>query len=240
MPLKNKVVVVTGAGRGIGRAIVLGFAGQSAKTAACARTKAEIDEAAAEARKLGTEAVAVTLDVTCESSVNDMVRSVEGQLGPIDILINNAGVALFKPFLETTTEEWDRMMDINAKGVFLCCRAVLPGMMARKSGRIINISSSAGKKGYPEQSAYCASKHAVMGLSKVLALETRKHGIRVHVICPGGVDTDLVRSGRDDVDITKYMRPEEIADIAVFLARQESIAMIDEVTVRRIEAGPWG
>ncbi|NOZ21794.1 MAG: SDR family oxidoreductase [Planctomycetes bacterium] len=239
MTLKDKVVVVTGGGRGIGRAIVVAFAEQGATLAVCARTMTEIEEVAAEARKLGVEAIAVPLDVTDESSASNMVQTVEDQLGPIDILINNAGVALFKPFLETTAEEWDRMMDINAKGVFLCCRAVLPGMIQRKYGRIINVSSSAGKKGYPEQSAYCASKHAIQGLSKVLALETQKHGIRIHVICPGGVDTELVRQGRDDVDLSKYMRPEEIADVAVFLASQDATAMIDEITVRRIEAGPW-
>jgi len=240
MALNDKVVIVTGAGRGIGRAIVTAFAKEGAKVAACARTQSEIDEAAAEARSLGAEAAAVPVDVTDEAGTKRMVASVEEQLGPVDILINNAGVAQFKPFLETTGEEWDRLMDVNAKGIFLCCQAVLPGMMARRSGRIINVSSSAGQKGYPEQSAYCASKHAVMGLSKVLALETRNSGIRIHVICPGGVDTELVRKGRDDVDLSKYMRPEEIADVAVFLARQEGIAMIDEVTVRRAEAGPWG
>ncbi|MEW6358659.1 MAG: SDR family oxidoreductase [Planctomycetota bacterium] len=239
MAIKDQIVVVTGGGRGIGRAIVVAFAKQGARLAVCARTKSEIEAAAAKARSLGAEAVAVPLDLTNESSVNKMVRTVEEKLGPIDILINNAGVALFKPFLDTTPEEWDQLMDINAKGIFLCCRAVLPGMMKRRRGRIINVSSSAGKKGYPEQSAYCASKHAVQGLSKVLALETQGHGIRIHVICPGGVDTELVRQGRDDVDLSKYMRPEEIAEIAVFLASQDSTAMVDEITVRRLEAGPW-
>jgi NAD(P)-dependent dehydrogenase (short-subunit alcohol dehydrogenase family) len=130
-------------------------------------------------------------------------------------------------------------MAINARAVFFACKAVLPSMRRRKQGRIIIIASSAGKKGYVGQSAYCASKHAVIGLAKVLALETHGQGIRVHVICPGGVDTRLVRNGRTDVDVSEYMQPEEIAEAAVFLATQRGLAVVDELYIRREGATPW-
>jgi len=237
---EDKIVVVTGGGRGIGRAICLAFAKEGARVAACARSVNEINRVAEEIRAAGGEAIAVAMDVTDERSVNKGMNAIRDRFGRIDILVNNAGAAIFKPLSETTLDDWNKMVAVNMTGVFLCCKAVLSEMMERKSGRIINIASSAGLKGYPNQSAYCASKHGVVGFSKVLALELQPYNIRVNVVCPGGVDTRLVREGRDDVDVTKYMRPEEIADVVIFLASQNAIATIDEVFVRRTEARPWG
>ena len=237
--LKDNVVLVTGGGRGIGRSIALAFAKLGAKVAVTARTKQEIDETARLVRDLGAASLAIPADITIESQARHVIVQTEQALGPIAILINNAGAAIFKPFLETTVSDWERLMAINARAVFLCCQAALPGMRRRGRGRIIIIASTAGKKGYAGQSAYCAAKHAVMGLAKVLALETHGQGIRVNVICPGGVDTRLVRDGRNDVDVSKYMRPDEIAAATVFLATQTGIAAIDELTLRRDEATPW-
>jgi NAD(P)-dependent dehydrogenase (short-subunit alcohol dehydrogenase family) len=237
--LKGNVVLVTGGGRGIGRSIALAFARLGAKVAVTARTRQEIDETARLVRDLGATALAIQSDLTMEDQVREMVAQTEQALGPIDILIANAGAAMFKPFLETSVQDFDRLVAINARAVFLCCQAALPAMLRRQGGRIIIVASTAGRKGYAGQSAYCASKHAVMGLAKVLALETHGQGIRVHVICPGGVDTRLVREGRDDVDVSKYMRPDEIAEAAVFLATQSGIATIDELDIRRDEATPW-
>jgi len=240
MKLKNRVVIVTGAGRGIGRATALAFAAEGARVAAVARTADEIRGVAQDIRRDGGQAVHVRTDITKPSQIETMMRKVEDKLGRVDVLVNNAGIAIFKPLLETSVQEWDRVMAVNLRGTFLCTKAVLPSMMKRKAGAIINIASQAGRKGYPEQSAYCASKHGMVGFTKVLALEARPYGIRVHLVNPGGVDTRLVREGRDDVDLSKYMRPEEIADVVVFLAKQEGIATIDEVVVRRWEATPWG
>lgn len=240
MKLKDKVVIVTGAGRGIGRATALAFAAEGARVAAVARTADEIRGVAQDIRRDGGQAVHVRTDITKPSQIETMMRKVEDKLGRVDVLVNNAGIAIFKPLLETSVQEWDRVMAVNLRGTFLCTKAVLPSMMKRKAGAIINIASQAGRKGYPEQSAYCASKHGMVGFTKVLALEARPYGIRVHLVNPGGVDTRLVREGRDDVDLSKYMRPEEIADVVVFLAKQEGIATIDEVVVRRWEATPWG
>ena len=237
--LKDNVVLVTGGGRGIGRSIALAFARLGARVAVTARTKREIDETAQLVRDFGATSLAIRADLTVEDQVRQMVAQTEQTLGPIDILINNAGAAIFKPFLETTVADWERLMAINARAVFLCCQSALPGMLRRRRGRIIIIASTAAKKGYAGQSAYCAAKHAAMGFAKVLALETHGKGIRVHVICPGGVDTRLVREGRDDVDASKYMHPDEIAEATVILATHSGMATIDELLIRRDEATPW-
>lgn len=237
--LQGKVAVVTGAGRGIGAAIARRFARASACVALVSRTRSEIASQAQQINAEGGKALPIVGDVSNERSVEEIVRQVDAELGEIDILVNNAGVAIFKPIVETTPEEWDTMLNVNLKGVFLMTRAVLPSMMRRRAGRIINIASTASKKGYINQAAYCASKHGVLGFSKVLAMETQSYGIRVHAICPGGVDTRLVRNARDDVDFSQYMRPEEVAEVALFLATRDDIATIDEVVVRRFQAQPW-
>jgi 3-oxoacyl-[acyl-carrier protein] reductase len=237
--LKDKVVLVTGGGRGIGRAIALVFARCGAKVAVAARTKVEIEETVQLVKSAGGTGVAIQADVTNEGQIQRMVLRAEKALGPIDIFIANAGIFVHKPLLETTVEDWERVMATNARSVFLCCQAVLPGMRRRGRGRIIIIASSASKKGYTGQSAYCAAKHAVLGLAKVLALETHGQGIRVNAICPGGVNTRLIREGRQDVDPNTYMRPEEVAEAAVFLATQTGMAVVDELVIRREGAAPW-
>ena len=236
MKLEDKTTIVTGAGRGIGEAIAKAFAAEGAKVCCVARTKEQVERVADE---IGACAIAVSCDVTEPDQVQAMAAECEAKLGPTDILVNNAGAAIFRPLEETSLEDWERLFAVNATGLFLCSKAVLDGMKARRSGHILTVSSQAGRKGYPHQSAYCAAKHAVMGFCKVLALEVQPFGIRVSTLCPGGVDTELVRQGRDDVDLSKYMRPEEIADAALFLAGQEGIAQIDELCVRRLEATPW-
>ncbi len=239
MKLKDQVCIVTGAGRGIGEAIAKAFAAEGAKVCCAARSRNEIERVAGEIQAAGGQAIAVACDVTDSAQVEAMARETEERLGPVDVLVNNAGAAVFKPLEETTLEDWMRLHAVNATGAFLCSKAVMTGMKKRRRGHIIMISSQAGRKGYPGQSAYCAAKHAVMGLTKVLALELQPFDIRVTAICPGGVDTELVRRGRDDVDLSEYMRPEEIAETAVFIASRQGIAQIDEITVRRMKAAPW-
>lgn len=239
MKLNGRTAIVTGGGRGIGEAIAKAFAKEGAKVCVTARSKEQIEKVADEIRAAGGTAAAIVCDVTNEDDVSKMVAEAEAALGATDILVNNAGAARFTPIENTTLDEWNRLFAVNATGLFLCARAVMPGMKARRRGQIIAVTSTAGRKGYPEQSAYCAAKHAAMGFCKVLALELQSFSVRVNTICPGGVDTELVRKGRDDVDLSKYMRPQEIADAAIFLARQEGIAQIDELCIRRAEATPW-
>jgi len=229
-------VVVTGAGRGIGRATALAFAREGADVVLVARTGSQIEECAAEVRKLGRLALPIVCDVAGEDDVEQMVDQAERELGPIDTLINNAGIGRFAPITELKLEDWNAMMAVNATSVFLCSRAVLRRMIPRKRGWIINISSSSGLKPYRQQAGYCASKHAVMGFTKCLALECQPHGIRVSAVCPGGVDTKFSRDLRNDVDFTKWMKPEEIAQVVLFLASLDSIASVDQVVVRRFEA----
>lgn len=241
--LDGKVALVTGAGRGIGKAIVEAFAREGAAVAACARTEQEIGRLCSEVSSAGGSAVPVVMDVRSEVSVKDGVARVRGKLGPIDILVNNAGVLALHRISETPTEVWDELMAVNVKGVFLLCREVVPEMMERRSGRVINIGSAAGRRGYTEQGAYCASKHALAGLTKVLAIETQGSGVRVHLLSPGGVLTDLssgLRASRgESEDSPEWMTCEEVADAALYLCTQSGAAMTDELALRRYAAEPW-
>jgi len=171
--------------------------------------------------------------------VRRMAETAIAELGPVDILVNNAGIARFAPVLEAKVEDWQAMLDVNLIGPLLCTQAVLPSMIERMRGWIINIASSSSVKGYPDQSGYCASKHALLGFAKVLALETRNTGVRVHCICPGGVDTELAGMNPSFGDRADLMKPEEVADVVVFLASQGGVAMIDNVVMRRYKATPW-
>jgi len=236
--LEGKVAVVTGAGRGIGRAIALAFAARGATVAAAARTEAELAETMEAIAIAGGRGIGIPCDVADPAQVEHLARAVASTHGPADILINNAGWAHFAPFATLSLEEWRRTLDVNLTGVFLCTQAFLPGMIARGAGRIINISSVAGHKGIPEQSAYCAAKHGLNGLTKVLAMELQPHGIGVHAICPGGVDTRLAREAMPDRDKANWMTPEDIAEAALYLCALSPRAAVDFLTVRRFDSTP--
>lgn len=242
MSLQGKVAVVTGAGRGIGRTVAIRFAESGAKVVLAARSKNEIDGVVAEIEGSGGTALAIPTNVASESDVRDMVTSTESRFGPIDILVNNAGVMILRPLRETSVEEWQSVMDTNLLGAFLCSRAVLPSMIQRKSGRIINIGSMAGRRGYADQGAYCASKHGLYGLSKVLAIEGKPHGIRVNVVSPGGAHTELSRdllSTRGPAEASEWMTPEEVADGVCYIAGQDGPAHTDDLVLRRFASEPW-
>lgn len=157
----------------------------------------------------------------------------------MDILINNAGIAIQKSLNETSVSEWDLHMAINARAPFLLCRGAIPYLKKSDAATIINISSVVGYKGYINQGAYTVSKHALMGLTKVLAQEVFKDDIRVHVIAPGGVLTDMVTQMRPDLDTSMLITPEEIADIALFILTHRGHAVIDEINVHRFSNSPW-
>ncbi|MDH4136045.1 MAG: SDR family oxidoreductase [Anaerolineae bacterium] len=238
-PLEGKVAIVTGAGRGIGRSIALTLARNGARGSLAARTEAELQAVQSEIESFGGQAASFPTDVSREAEVISLVRNTVERFGRLDILINNAGIGIFGPLVETTTEQWDRIMAINARGPFLLCREAIPYLKKQEQAFIINIASVVGVKGYVNQAAYSASKHAVMGMTKALAKEVQGDGIRVHAICPGGVDTQLLSQARPDLDRSVLMQPEELADIVLSLVTRQGNAVIDEIHVRRAASMPW-
>lgn len=241
MKLENKVAVITGAGRGIGRAIALTFAREGATVILSARTHEQIEFVAEEIRAAGGEATALMADVTSAKSVRNLARQAQEFRGRVDILVNNAGIAPSAPLLKYDEDLWNAAMETNATGAFRCIKAFLPGMLARHWGRIINNASIAGKMGMAYTTAYSAAKHALVGLTKSLALEVADLGVTVNAICPGFVRTEMgERAAKNISEKTgmpveqagqvlanfnarkRWIEPEEVASVAVHLASDEA------------------
>lgn len=237
--LDGSVALVTGSGRGIGSSIALTLAASGAKVVLSARTRRELLKVQKDIVAKGGEAEIFVCDVSRESDIRVLMRQVVKKFKRLDILINNAGMGLFKPLIKTTTFEWDQLMNTNARSQFLLCREAIPLLKKQKQSFIINIVSVAGVKGYANQAVYSASKHAVMGLTKALAKEVQKFNIRVHAVCSGGVDTHLIDSLASKTKKSLLMKPQEIASIVLFLLSQRGNAMIDEIHVRRLASLPW-
>ena len=196
----KRVALVTGGGRGIGREIALALAREGCAVAVAARTMREVEEAAAAVRLAGPAALAVPLDVTDPAAVGRAVARVADVLGPVDVLVNNAGIAGSAPLLKTEPEMWERHMKVNVTGPYLVTRAVLAGMLERGWGRVINIASLAGLHGAPYVTAYTASKHALVGFTRALAMEVSGKGVTVNAICPGYVATDIVWTAARNIE----------------------------------------
>jgi len=239
-PLEGLVALVTGAGRGIGRSIAMRLAAAGARVALAARSEGELQAVQQEIIAAGGEAACFPTDVAQEDQVARLVAATVEHFGRLDIVVNNAGIGYFAPLEHTSVEQWDKMMAVNARGPFLVCREALPHLRRSPHPYIVNISSVVGLKGYPNQAGYSASKHALLGMTKALAREVQSDGIRVHAICPGGVDTGLIGDARPDLDRSELIRPEEIAEIVLFLVTCRGNAVIDEIDVRRRTATPWG
>lgn len=207
MRLRGQTAVVTGGGKGIGRAICLALAREGANIAVVARTEKDIRETSRMVENEGRRALAVSTDIRIEEDVENMVSEVVDTFGRIDILVNNAGVAYRKYMVDTSREEYENIMDTNVKGMFFCTKYALPHLLKRGEGRIINISSGAGKHGIPKLSIYCASKFAVIGFTESIAYEIGG-GIQVYAVCPASVDTDMYSSLYSDEPVLK---PEDVA-----------------------------
>jgi len=232
---------VTGAGRGVGRAIALRFARDGYAVTVAGRSEPHLQTTSRAIVDAGGTAISVVCDVVSREAVARALERAEQEFGPIDVLVNNAGISESASFVSMDDGLWDRTIAVNLTGTYHCMRAVAPGMFARRSGRIINIASSAGKVGYPYTAAYVASKHGVLGLTRAVAIEAAPRGVTVNAICPGWIESDMTarsiariseKTGRTPEEARRtieamnpqgrLIRPEEVADIAAFLASAEA------------------
>jgi 3-oxoacyl-[acyl-carrier protein] reductase len=231
--MPEQVALVTGATAGIGRATAFALGRAGYRVGVCARTAARVEALVAELRAEGIPAAGRAADVGRAEAVETLVSAITTELGPVDTLINNAGIAIFRPLTELSLEDWDATMATNLRSLFLVTRAVLPGMVERKSGIIVNVASLAGKNPIAGGVAYAASKHAVLGFSKSLMLEVRKSGVRVLAICPGSVDTALIRNIRPPhAQEGEMLQPEDVAQAILDAVRMPSRATVSEIDIR--------
>ncbi len=237
--LQNKIALITGAGRGIGAEISKNLAAEGATVILASRSVHELEALAKEISRQGGISHINSVDMSQEQSIKDLVSRISSEFGKIDILINNAGVTHSDLLKDTSTEAWDRCMTVNARGPFILCRESLPLMESVARGYIINIGSVVSIKGYPSQSAYTASKHALRGMTLSLAEEYKNSHISVHMICPGGVDTSMVGDVRPDINKDELILPEEIADIVNFITTRKGRGILDEFHIRRSTSSPW-
>ena len=228
--LAGSVALVTGASRGIGRAIAHRLATLGAAVAICGRDRAALEDSSKSLQKLGTRCFSQVADVTHVEQVSALVASTESALGPVQILVNNAGTGLFGPAHEKSEADWDRVLNGNLKSVFLVSRAVIPSMIRRGSGDIINISSLAGRNTFAGGGIYCASKWGLMGLSGCMMEDLRAHCIRVSVICPGSVATEF--SGSTPKDPSKALTPDDVAHAVEAIVTQRPGSFLSEIHLR--------
>jgi NAD(P)-dependent dehydrogenase (short-subunit alcohol dehydrogenase family) len=245
--LEGKVVLVTGGGSGIGRAIALAFAAEKSRVALTGRTQATLDTVAEEIRRTGAEAFPRICDVTQKTQIERLKQEISSRFGPVQVLVNNVGIAPAAGFLEMPDSLWEEVMRVNLTGTYNCCKVFLTQMLASKWGRIINIASTVAKVAYSHISAYVTSKHAVLGLTRALAVETAKFGVTVNAVCPGYVDTGLTRRNAllmaekrgkaldDSLEILastspqkRLIEPEEVAHLLLCLRPNRPRALPDK------------
>jgi 3-oxoacyl-[acyl-carrier protein] reductase len=229
-PLGEKVALVTGASRGIGLAITRALARMGASVALCARNEKKVQSVAAELEGSGNKVLAVSADISRLGDVSALVQKTQQLLGPIEILVNNAGIGYFGPTHEASEEIWDSVLDTNLKSVFLLSRAVAPGMIRLRRGHIINIASLAGRSAFAGGGIYCASKWGLLGLTQCMSEDLRPHGIRVSAVCPGSVNTEF--SPHAGKDPNKMLQPEDVAHAVETIVTQEPQSFISEIALR--------
>jgi meso-butanediol dehydrogenase / (S,S)-butanediol dehydrogenase / diacetyl reductase len=235
MRLKDKVVLLTGASRGIGRACAQTLAKEGAVIVGLARTQSELVTLEQELRALGSDCLMIVTDVTKSAEVHASVEQAIAKFSRIDILINNVGIGGYRPFLEWSEDDYDRIMATNTKSTWLFCKEVIPHMLKQKAGQIINIGSVAGLQGYPSEAIYCASKFAQMGMTQALDREFWQQGIKVSMVSPGGVETHFaLGDGRTEgTDAMKgFSTAQDVADAVLLAAIPRERSRIVNIIMR--------
>lgn len=240
LDLKGQVALVTGASRGIGRSIAMALGKWGARIIGVARQEAPLVDVCSEIVRQGGEAEAVAADISREEEIARVFQVIDEKCGGrLDVLVNNAGVGMFGPVKDYSAAQWDQTMAVNGRGTFLCCREGVRRMLPVKRGYIINIASVVGFKGYVNQAAYTASKHAMVGLTKTLAAEMQPHNIKVTVICPGGVETGMVGQARPDLAEVELLQPEDVTHTVLYLLSLPERACVDMIYLRRRTSKPF-
>lgn len=230
--MPQPVALVTGATEGIGRAIAFALGRAGYRVGVCARTASRVQSLLDELGAAGITAAGQAADVSHPAQVHALVEAVTRELGPVDTLVNNAGIGRLAPIEQLTLEDWDATMATNLRSLFVVTREVLPGMRARKQGAIVNIVSLAGKNAFAGGTAYVASKHAALGFTRSLMLEVRKDGVRVVAICPGSVDTALIREQEVLPTNKTMLQPEDVAATVLDALRMPPRALVSEIDIR--------
>lgn len=237
--LETKVALVTGASGGIGRAISIVLAKEGAGIVLAGRSSDKLNEVADYITALGSKAQIANVELTDEESIKKLVKMTEVKFGRLDILVNNAGITHSARIEDTQTCNWDRCMQVNSRAPFILCREALGLLKKAPAGYIINIGSVVSVKGYPRQSAYTASKHALRGMTISLSEEMKGTNVKVHLLCPGGVNTDMIDMARPDIPKDELIKPEEIAELVLYLTTHKGNAVIDQINIRRMSSSPW-
>ncbi|MBQ4054767.1 MAG: SDR family oxidoreductase [Clostridia bacterium] len=237
--VKNLNAIITGASTGIGYAIAERFASLGINLAVCARSADKLDELKSKLSRYNVRVYTEAGDLTDVSFAEGFVKNAAQTLGGIDIIVNNAGIALSRSFEESTLEDYERIMSLNVRAPFVVCQTALPFLRRSRAATVINVASVTAHKGYPLQSLYSASKHALAGMTKSLANELYTDDIRVHLISPGGVYTEMVKISRPDLSPEGLILPEDIADIAEFFITHRTNSVIDEIETHRQNKAPF-
>jgi len=225
MLLKNKIAIITGAGKGIGKETALDFAREGADLVLAGRTLEDLEKISKQVDKYDIKTLCITVDIASETEVKKMVDDTLNTFGRIDILVANAGIHLRKTIIDTSVAEWDEMMEINLRGTFLCCREAIKVMMDQDYGKIVIISSESGKKGSASQGAYCATKFGQIGFTEVLTDEVKDYNINVNAVLPSATNTPLIRKSYPEVNHEALTKPESIAKVITFMASENASAI---------------